>query len=702
MTDVTSETYECPKCGVRSPWRPEAAGRPVGCDCGATLTVPFVAGPAELANGSSNGKAVVRESPAHSSVATDTEVLVDDADEDETDESAGPATRNSRWAEEDSFGLPLQARLILAAVVTLAGVLGQILYLGTATFLLYDFDGGTAVIPLLVLMAVGMVALALALCVAADAFGLLDFGRPAALIPPIAAVVTAPPALAGLLHHAFGAGLPGWLVGWIGSFALAAGAVWTLPALPWRERWGLLGFSSLAVVAVFPVLLPLPSPWDHYWGDPWVPVVQQCLLTAFVSMALFLWPTPAPTRCPRGGCDNGGGLTPRSPSALQCPGGNGCGPSCNKRLAQGSVDHGRNRRGRLRMSRVRTQVPLAAGIRRQARRVRLRDHPLHPVQPRPGRRERPRPEPAHVPRRRNRRRRLAGGRTRRNAGGRHVRDSHPFQCRRQHLPGLRLGHAPGAIVCTQCGYHKPRPKDRGLGRRSRAARAAGRHDGEAAVDVIDNDDDDAQPVRDEQRFVRVRTGGVGVRPAAADGLIPLGLTLAGLAIEVALLARAWGPPTNWSDALSFAPLLLVLAAGAAAIACLIGAFLPSTRTAAPPMGFVIGRLVAACVAPAAVGALAYAACGGGWVGLVGGLIALAAVHFALAHVLFAAAWADAAGFVASVCIAQAVVLAGALWPLDHVSAVMGGVWHVLAPVAVQSAVTGVAAAALAGVGHRRG
>jgi hypothetical protein len=48
MSDTEQADYQCPACERREPWRPEAAGRPAVCACGAALIVPFQPGTAEL------------------------------------------------------------------------------------------------------------------------------------------------------------------------------------------------------------------------------------------------------------------------------------------------------------------------------------------------------------------------------------------------------------------------------------------------------------------------------------------------------------------------------------------------------------------------------------------------------------------------------------------------------------------------------
>jgi ribosomal protein L40E/DNA-directed RNA polymerase subunit RPC12/RpoP len=211
----------------------------------------------------------------------------------------------------------------------------------------------------------------------------------------------------------------------------------------------------------------------------------------------------------------------------------------------------------------------------------------------------------------------------------------------------------GAIVCTQCGYHRARPKNHIIRRPS---------------DRDDESSPDLRPIRDRW--------------------LPASLTVLGVVIEVALLAHIYDPPLRFANAIALTPLLILVAAGTVVVGLLIGLLL------APVLDLILGsvgelavKMSAAVVFPAAAGTLIYFLSGRGITGVSAGWLASVILYLALFRLLFEFEWPDAMLLVALVCLAHAVILFVVVWPLTELPEPMLELWRLYKPIVAESVLT---------------
>jgi ribosomal protein L40E len=218
----------------------------------------------------------------------------------------------------------------------------------------------------------------------------------------------------------------------------------------------------------------------------------------------------------------------------------------------------------------------------------------------------------------------------------------------------------GAIVCTQCGYHRARPKNHIIRRGS---------------DRGDDSTPDVRPIRDRW--------------------LPASLTVLGVVIEVALLAHIYAPPLKLENAIALAPLLILVAAGTVVVGLIIGLLLaPVLDLILGPVGELAVKMSAAVVFPAAAGTLVYVLGGRGITGISAGWLVSVILYLALFRLLFEFEWPDAMLLVALVCLAHAVILFVVVWPLTELPEPMRELWRLYKPIVAESALTFVIAGTL--------
>ena len=240
---------------------------------------------------------------------------------------------------------------------------------------------------------------------------------------------------------------------------------------------------------------------------------------------------------------------------------------------------------------------------------------------------------------------------------------------------------PGAIVCTQCGYHRARPKKRVFRRRGESAESAADGNGAYVAEAP------LRPPRDEWTAL-------GIRPVQ-DQWIPLGLAAVGIIIQIILLGHVFNPPLTLDEELSIAPLLLLLAAGTVGVGLLVGIILtPVLDLFLGPIGPMAMKMAAAVLFPASIGSLIYFACGSGATGIAVGWIASIMLYLALFRILFEFDWPDAVLLTALVCLAHALILGSVVWPLASGRLPLPELWDLFKPIIAQSILTFVIAGVL--------
>jgi hypothetical protein len=240
---------------------------------------------------------------------------------------------------------------------------------------------------------------------------------------------------------------------------------------------------------------------------------------------------------------------------------------------------------------------------------------------------------------------------------------------------------PGAIVCTQCGYHRARPKKRVFRRRGETAHVS--TDGNGAYEA-------ELPPRPPPDYWT----SLGIRPVQ-DQWIPFGLAACGIIIQVILLAHVFNPPLSFGDELSVAPLLALLAVGTVGAGLLVGIILtPVLDLFLGPIGPMAMKMAAAVLFPASIGSLIYFACGSGATGIAIGWLAAVILYLALFRLLFEFDWPDTVLLTALVCVAHALILGSVVWPLSSGRLPLPELWELFKPIIAQSILTFIIAGVL--------
>jgi hypothetical protein len=174
-----------------------------------------------------------------------------------------------------------------------------------------------------------------------------------------------------------------------------------------------------------------------------------------------------------------------------------------------------------------------------------------------------------------------------------------------------------------------------------------------------------------------------------DVIVPIILSVAGVLIQIGILAHAFSPPHNVADAMGVTPLLLLLAAATVAAIILIGISLtPLLDLSLGPIGQFSVKMTAAVLFPAAIGSLMYGICGQGASGIVVGWLAAVVLYLSLFRALFDFDWPDALLLIAFVALAHTIILFAVLWPLTHNGPLpLPELWRMFEPIVIQSALT---------------
>ena len=225
-------------------------------------------------------------------------------------------------------------------------------------------------------------------------------------------------------------------------------------------------------------------------------------------------------------------------------------------------------------------------------------------------------------------------------------------------PDCGASMRPGAIVCPHCGYHRPKPKKRVFRRRSAGRNRlspAAEHWAELTV----------RPFRDRD--------------------LPIGLSVAGLIVEISLLHHWVG---GWSGTLAMIPLVVLIAAAAVAVIFPIALLLtPVLDLSLGPVVPLCVKLTAAVIFPPAVGVLMWAVCGQKATGIAMGWFAVLILYLSLFRLLFEFDWPDAMLLIAFVSLAQAAILLIFLLPMSYASGHVAAVWPLYQPMADQAVLT---------------
>lgn len=232
----------------------------------------------------------------------------------------------------------------------------------------------------------------------------------------------------------------------------------------------------------------------------------------------------------------------------------------------------------------------------------------------------------------------------------------------------------GAIVCTQCGYHRPRPKNRIFRKRRQTIEAEADGNGtpqpaRAAAAQIDHWEHVAvRPVRDE--------------------IVPLALAIGGLIIQICLLRHIFNPPLSFWGTLAMTPFLALLALSVVAASLAIGLILtPLLDLFFGPVVPLAMKMAAAVLLPASVGSLIYFLSGRGGEGIFVGWLAALALYLTLFRIYFQFDLPDAVLLIALICLAQALILGMVVWPLTQTPMPMSPLWILFKPVLAQSVIT---------------
>lgn|GEM_PF-5439794 len=233
--------YSCPTCDRVLPWRPEAAGRPVNCNCGATLTIPYSPGPA-LSRIEPTAPPVSKYTPTQTpddETGEEVQLCPDCGARMELETIACLQCGWRRpWAKRRFFhrrknaALPKPAaehwseltisplRDVGLPVVLVAIGLVIEMSLLSATAPGHAWHDAVAAAPLMALLLVATVGAAFAIALALVPLLEFSLGQPSLLALKLAAAVVAPDVAGAVCYQWFGQGVSGLIVGWLASLIL--------------------------------------------------------------------------------------------------------------------------------------------------------------------------------------------------------------------------------------------------------------------------------------------------------------------------------------------------------------------------------------------------------------------------------------------------------------------------------------------------